>query len=127
MNIELLTEIDYSDFDCDYEKTAVCPYCGYENEILAEDYGGQDEEQPDYCGNCERHFMRTTDYDIRFSTEPIENYIIRENSRMKRNIDGYEKRLLSAEENDKSYYQQMVDFLKSELSSFKKEYESYIE
>ena len=71
--------------------------------------------------------MRTIDYDIRFSTEPMENYIIREISRMKRNIDNHEKRLLSAEEKDKSYYQQMVDLFKSELSSFKKEYESYIE
>jgi transposase-like protein len=86
LDLENLEPIEYDGLACSYESKAICPYCGYENDVDAENYGDQDEWQEDYCDSCERYFVRQTDYTIEFNTMPLENYIIDEIKNMKRNL-----------------------------------------
>jgi transposase-like protein len=112
IDLEKLKPKEYDDLACSYESEAVCPYCGHKNYVEAEDYGGQDDWQEDYCGNCERHFVRQTNYTIEFNTKPLENYIIDEIRNLKRNLKYAEERLLKE---DTQYYRQYVEIHRSQL------------
>lgn len=123
MDLEKLEQIE-SDYDCNYNRKAVCPYCGYENEIEGEYYGGQDEEQIDSCGNCERSFVRQTDYDVTFCTQPLENYIINELKYRKRQIESYKKS--SIENPEVNYYKNALEYFEKDYLEKKNKFEKML-
>ena len=86
-----IKEIGYDEIRSSYNDKAICPYCGYENYVEGEDYGNQDEEQPDVCGSCQRHFVRVMQISITFNSEPVENFYLHEKERIEKQIKSYEK------------------------------------
>ena len=127
MNREI-KEVEYDDLKCFRNSDAVCPYCGYENYIEGENYKGQDEETAEECGNCGKAFVHTIDYNITFSSEPYENWALREINNYKRQIKHYEKFKGEAPEDrekglNKEYYQGIIDYIQNELDKLLKEAE----
>lgn len=43
MDLKNIKKVEYDNSKTDFNSKAVCPYCGYENELIGEDYGEQDE------------------------------------------------------------------------------------
>ena len=68
MNIESLTDVDYSEFDCDYKKTAVCPYCGYEEKDSWEMSDEEDERECPCCGGTYDYQRIVT---VEYSSQPV--------------------------------------------------------
>jgi len=127
MNREI-KEVEYDDLKCFNNSEAVCPYCGYENYIEPESYKGQDEETIEECGNCGKTFVHTIDYNITFSSEPYENWVLRQMNNCKRRIKHCEELRDEApvdrnEGLNKEYYQGNVDYIQNELDEFLKQVE----
>ena len=57
-----------SEFNTQFNKDLICPYCGHKNLSDCEDYGDQDEEMEHDCSKCESTFIYITDYNITFCT-----------------------------------------------------------
>jgi hypothetical protein len=127
MNLKAIQPIKYDDIHCGYNSDAKCPYCGHDNYVEAEDYGNE-ESQIDQCSNCYKWFLRSTNFSVDFSTEPLENYIVRELASKERQVERYE---VWAEENKdtehEQYYKTVLAIYKKQLESFIKEYSDYFE
>ena len=119
--------VDYDEFNTDYRHNAVCPYCGCENEVYPENYKGQDEEDESKCGECERTFIYTIDYDITFCSYPFENWAFEEISRINRVIATLKDDMKKAPETpnettnlDKDWYKNVIKYKEEELDKLKK-------
>ena len=51
---------------CDYG--AICPYCGHENHVEAEDFS--ESEREDYCESCEMKFLIYQSFSVTNNTIP---------------------------------------------------------
>ncbi len=51
-----------------FNDKAKCPYCDYDNEVEAEDYTDQDQDDEMECGSCQEVFCYTSDHEITHST-----------------------------------------------------------
>jgi len=114
-------EVKYDELDCSMNTDAICPYCGYKNEIVLENESEGDEEETE-CGSCEKTFMYTLRITVDFDTQPIENYYLKEHKRLVNRIERYK---VDAEPN--TWQEQMVINLKRDLSRFDKWMEMLIE
>lgn len=62
--------VEYDEYNCNSNDEVVCPYCGYECELIGEYYGGQDGEELEIeCLDCGKTFIYKTNHSITFSTE----------------------------------------------------------
>lgn len=118
MDINNFDLVEYNEAECWSNEYALCPYCGYHNRIDGDSYGDQDEALEDTCARCERTFVRYTDYAITFSTEPIENYLVKDIRIMQRRVRRTKEQV--AEECsavDKFYYSQQLEYFEAQLHS----------
>jgi hypothetical protein len=118
-----LKNVEYDDIECSYNRDAVCPYCGLPNYIEEEDYKGQDEETIEECGGCGKKFVHTIDYDIRFSSEPYENWLMEKIARCNNDIKYYKLRITKADHEELDYLQTMLKQHEEELAEFVEEAE----
>lgn len=130
MNREI-KEVEYDDLKCFGNSDAVCPYCGCENYIEPEDYGGQDEETVEECDNCGKTFVHQIDYNITFTSEPYENWVLREIKNLEGSIRNCQDDMNKAptdrsEGLNKEYYQRIVDHIQNELDKLLKEAEEVL-
>lgn len=108
MNREI-KKFEYDDIKCFMNNDAVCPYCGYENYIEPESYGGQDEETVEECGNCGKTFVHKIDYSITFTSEPYENWYLGQRESLLKRIKRYEQ------DSEDELYKSYLNHLKKEL------------
>lgn len=116
-----ITKVNYNRIKCSNEHKAICPYCEYENKVDAEDYGDQDENQLDYCCNCEKQFIRQINYTVTFSTEPVENYYIREKERLQNRIECL-KSEFAKDDAEKQYIDFYLESCEYDLEQLKNKY-----
>lgn len=116
----MIKKIEYDDMQClaivDY---AVCPYCGYENYIEPDYYLGQDEEEFEVCGECERTFVHQINYTVTFTSEPLENYYLDTKKRKLKRIEYLKEKIKGGE--FKETYLAQLGHAKKELEEFEKE------
>ena len=118
-----LNKVEYDDIECFNNRDAVCPYCGHPNYIETEDYKSQDEETVEECGGCGKKFVHTIDYDIRFTSEPYENWLIEKMARYNNDIKYYKLRITKADQTELYYLQTMYKHYEEELAELLKEAE----
>ena len=117
-----LKKVVYDENKCNHNYEAVCPYCGCDNQIESEDYKGQDEETIEECENCGKKFIHTIDYCITFTSEPYENWLIRQIESSKDEIKDYKRQADNTQDAwEKGYYQSVVEYQEIELEGFLKE------
>jgi uncharacterized Zn finger protein (UPF0148 family) len=126
MSLDNLKEVEYDDVATNRNYKAVCPYCGYEHDFIGEDYGEQDEEIEQECWNCEKIFIYTTDYTVRFSTEPYENWALRRLDVFKKNIERLEKDIKDDNKKYKDMHELELRFQKNNIEILKKDIERYL-
>ena len=116
-----IKKVEYDDMEClATEDYAVCPYCGYANYIEPEYYLGQDEEEFEVCGECERTFVHQINYRITFTSEPLENYYLDAKKRKLERIEYLEEKIKGGSE-FKEMYLDHIGHAKKELEEFEKE------
>ena len=116
-----IKKVEYDDMEClATEDYAVCPYCGYENYIEPECYLGQDEEEFEVCGECERTFVHQINYTITFTSEPLENYYLDTKKRRLERIEYLKEKIKEGGE-FKEMYLDHIGLAKKELEEFEKE------
>lgn len=116
MDIDNLMPVEFDEYDCSNHEYALCPYCGYHNNIDGDAYGCQDEAQEDTCASCGKIFVRYTDYIVRFATEPFENYLIQEIKSMQRNVRNTKEHLEEeCSEINKTHYLNHLKYFESQL------------
>lgn len=120
-----IKEVEYNYAQCLGDGEAVCPYCGYENFIESEDYGGQDDEKIELCGNCEKYFVHQINYTITFSSEPYENYYIRTRKSLEEQRARYELNI-KGDHND-SYYRMLLNNVQHEIYKLDEETRKILE
>ena len=130
MNREI-KKVEYDEWKCLANSEAICPYCGCENYIEPETYKGQDEETIEECGNCGKTFVHQIDYNITFSSEPYENWVLREINNYEGQIKNLEelKNEAPVERNkglNKEYYQSVIDYHQRELDKLLKQAEKVL-
>lgn len=119
-----IKEVEYDETDCFANDEAKCPYCGHKCELIGEDYGAQDEEQEMQCFECDKTFIYTTDYSVTFSTEPYENWILREIKNSERQLRNLKDDMEKAPDNrkqglDKEYYKWRIETEQKNLETLK--------
>lgn len=117
-----IKKVNYDDLKCcGNEDEAICPYCGEANYIEPDDYKGQDEEAFEECVNCGKTFVHQINYKISFTSEPYENWGLREikwrSERLKEYKDSNEKFSQNAVE----YFSKNVEELIYEASKILEE------
>lgn len=115
-----IKKVDYNEMECLAEDEAVCPYCGYENCIEPDDYKGQDEEEFEVCGECERTFVHEINYRITFTSEPLENYYLRRKEYFLERIKNLEEKI-KEDGKFKEMHTSHLFFLKQDLEDFESE------
>ena len=114
-----IEEVDYNETDCWGEENAVCPYCGYENYIESENYGGQDDENIEECDECGKNFIYQIDYSVTFTSEPLENYYLRCKRSKLHRINRLKSRI--EKNKDKEYLNYMLEHYEKELEKLREE------
>lgn len=116
-----IKKVEYDDIQCfANEDYAVCPYCGYENYIEPDCYLGQDEEEFEVCGECERTFVHQINYTVTFTSEPLENYYLDTKKRKLERIEYLKEKIKEGGE-FKEMYLDYIGHAKKELEEFEKE------
>jgi len=118
------------DIDCDYTSDLVCPYCGYKNEPDSEcDTEIFEESYETECVECEKHFMVVATCTINYSSEPIENYYLREIESITKNIQQYKHIIESEdlEDNTLQYFKSLISYKTIELNQFNKDFQQYFD
>lgn len=123
MDLKNIKKVEHDDIKTSYNPKAVCPYCGYENEMMdSELYGEQDEELELDCGNCSKTFIYTTNYEVTFSTTPYENWALNKINRHIEKIEKYSKEIDEAETVDyKDYLKTVLSLEKNQLKNLKED------
>ena len=130
MNLEDIKEVEYNDWEClSNEDIAKCPYCGYDNYIEAEYFGGQDDEKVDQCGKCERYFVHQINYTVTFTSEPYENHYLSQRRMIEHSIKTHKENLNKAKKNETDmveHYSSIIDYKAKELTKLEKEARTYL-
>jgi hypothetical protein len=61
------------DFDTDYQRYPVCPYCGYNHRDAWEwPFDGAEDDLDHDCASCDKPFRCSRNIIVEYSTKPIE-------------------------------------------------------
>jgi len=84
--------VKYDEWNCSGEDEAVCPYCGHSNDIVLEshNYCTEGEEKQTKCEECEKTFVYSFSVSVTYSTEPFENYYLREREKLVQRLIHFE-------------------------------------
>jgi hypothetical protein len=127
-NIQELEENE--DINCDYNSNIVCPYCGHENEPDGEyDDRDFDEAHETECGECEKHFMVTPAITIDYTSEPIENYYIRQRKHFEKDVAYYQRKVEENKTNENMYECFLIQFnyVQEELEKLNRTFQRYFD
>lgn len=129
MNLDNIKEVEYDSLECLANSDAKCPYCGYDNFIESEDYGGQDDEEIEECGECGKYFVHQIDYEITFTSQPYENHYLDKRKSVEKQLK-YCNELLNKAKKEKSddaeYYSAIVRHKARELADLENEAKQYL-
>lgn len=84
-------EVEYDKWKCGGNDDAVCPYCGYKNDIVLEVGDLEGDENETECGECEKTFWYSFSVSVTFDTMPSENHYIRQSETLARRINSLER------------------------------------
>ena len=116
-----IKKVEYDNMQCTaIEDHAVCPYCGEANYIEPDHCLGQDEEEFEVCGECERTFVHQINYTVTFTSEPLENYYLDTKKRKLERIEYLKEKIKEGGE-FKEMYLDYIGHAKKELEEFEKE------
>ena len=84
-------EVEYEEWECQGNDDAVCPYCGYKNDIVLDDGDSEGDVNETECGECEKTFWYSFSVSVTFDTMPSENHYIRQSETLARRINSLER------------------------------------
>jgi len=61
------------EFDHEYTRNIICPYCGHEDQDSWEVMSGEEDLGIINCGMCEEEFVATRNISITYCTEKVED------------------------------------------------------